>query len=1099
MANSFIMNFKPMRYSLQKELYQHRIDVIVVAIFALVAGVVSFMTALQVPEPILTDFYALDVWFGSDVPNVFGNMTSLRSEFGRNNKHPLFPIMVFPIVWILGKLFQLDMVTAARLATSLAAALWLGLLYVLFRLMQLSRLEAIVFSLLGLVSAASLFWFAVPESFSFGSLTILIGLVFAFLTQTYQFAPFWYVVVGVLTIGITITNWMVAIFATIVNFRWKKAAIITLVTLVVTNIIWVFQRVVFVNTGFPFQPRTFFGEKEFIAELAKGSVLSAMSSFLYQTMIMPAVQFGEHALRPGWPKLDVDALAPGSGGFWGTVAAIAWTGLIALGLWGFFTTQKYKKFRIVLGLTILGQMAMHSIYGAELEETFIYSLHFAPLLLTVAAFSMLTPLRWVALALASGLVVSAGINNVTLFNQVTGKLMYYGTPQQQVEAQMRLRPSDSWSRSEGHVVLASPGSDQERKAYHEPGGSFSPAVGSFGVSIWLVDGNGHIQATSDTLPLEKIQQQLTAVAGQSIPGIATTTEFYQSAWSPLKPGNWQFSLQRVGNANLKPVLVVRSVGPAGGAIHTLNWNGDRLLINDRWAVQNLPPGTKVYLGSETAADWKRQTATGTQFQDERGWGYARLELGSGDRWNLVVADTTPATATAGAIAEPASPLQLDLPNRQFVDSLNAQISHIRMGLVGNQTRPNDPVEHPLPRLRDGAYQLVALARSGQLETARKLSPYFAETDFLNGIEPEADIPAMGIWALETVAEQLNDPQYDQFIWQHVRRKAGLIMEMLSTNRPGYPVAKESRFPFSEHPDFVRVDLFGGNVINSPNLVSLEKSASIMSYRALLDAAKLADRVKQPQEAQRWRAAADRLQAAWQKKFHPYFTKLDQTYTTGLWPSWLAASNQQAFTEKLQKHWDASYDAQGAPLEQPEDTFFNVAEMHQWLLLGRSDRVWPTLQWFWNHQASPGLYTWWGQASNPNGILTPQNLSQWARVRGWIDPPHITPHYWSAAEMALLQLDMLTYLDPSSRSPNLVIGAGIPKEWLNQPIRVNGLLVDGKVVNWAWDGQQMRVELQGDRLPIKLGAAFPPNTPVQVVPLKLPEAPANKTERTVERV
>ena len=55
-----------------------------------------------------------------------------------------------------------------------------------------------------------------------------------------------------------------------------------------------------------------------------------------------------------------------------------------------------------------------------------------------------------------------------------------------VKRAMGQRPEDPWPRGWGHVVLASPGSQQPAKGYHEPGGSFSPAAGSFGVSIGCV-------------------------------------------------------------------------------------------------------------------------------------------------------------------------------------------------------------------------------------------------------------------------------------------------------------------------------------------------------------------------------------------------------------------------------------------------------------------------------------------------------------------------------------------------------------------------------------------------------------------------------------
>ena len=55
------------------------------------------------------------------------------------------------------------------------------------------------------------------------------------------------------------------------------------------------------------------------------------------------------------------------------------------------------------------------------------------------------------------------------------------TQREIVKRAMSQRGDDPWPRGAAHVVLAIPGSQQPEKGYHEPGGSFSPAVGSFGV------------------------------------------------------------------------------------------------------------------------------------------------------------------------------------------------------------------------------------------------------------------------------------------------------------------------------------------------------------------------------------------------------------------------------------------------------------------------------------------------------------------------------------------------------------------------------------------------------------------------------------------
>ncbi len=1075
MSQEKLFDVKTIKLFIHKQLYPYQMDIVIALILAIAMMGTCFFASQQIPDPVLTDFYAQDAWFGSDLPTVFGNITSFKSDFGRNNKHPLFPILVFPFIYGFGKLFSLESVTATRLVLALVAALWLALLYILFRLIGCQRLDATIFSALGLASSASIFWFVVPDSFPFASLTILLGLVFVALTQFRKFSPVWYITVNVLTLGITITNWMVGLLATIVNYRWKKAAQITALTLLVTTAIWFVQRVGFSNTGFPFQLKTFIGEKKFISGPEHGSILSALSSFVYQTIVMPAVHFTASVSRPGWPTLDVDPLIPTSGSIWGLVAVFAWTGLLALGIGGFCSAKTHPKLRIVLGFTILGQLLLHSVYGTQ--ETFLYSLHFAPLLLSVVAFSSLTRFRWIGLGLACVVAVSAGINNRSLFNQVTVGLLDYGTPRQQVQAQMRVRSADYWSRSEGHVVLGVAGSGAEEKAYYEPGGSFSPKVGSFGVAIWMVGRDGTVRTTSDSIPLNQIQQKFIDTEGQAIPGVIAKTDFYEAAWSAIKPNIWQLALNVPANSPDQPVLVVRSVGPAGGDIKALNWDGQRLLVNDRWAVKNLPAQTKVYLGSERSPAWIRQQSTATQWQDEKGWGYARLVLEPGDTSNLVIEDLKPESKQAVKLGAMASNPVLSLPNAQFAESFNAQIAHLKMGIVGNQTRPGDPIDYALPRFRDGAYEVVALARAGDLELAKQLAPYFAATDFLNGIQPEADIPALGVWVLTTIANQLNQPDYDQSIWQDVRRKAALIVDLQTSNRPGYPVVAGSSFPFSEYPDFLDQELVAGKMAASPGLIGLDASANLMSYRALFDAATLADRVKQSNLASRWRSQAAQLQTAWQQAFDQYFVEMDATYSNGLWPSGMAAANQKAFLQGLETRWKEAHDERGNLRLLPENTHFNLAEAHQWLLLNRVDRVWSTLQWFWAHQASPGLYTWWGK--HDDGGSVPASLSQWYRFRGWVNPPHVTPYYWTAAEMLLLQLDMLTYVDQAATTPTLVIGAGIPKDWLNQPISIKDLLVNGNGVNWMWDGKQMIVQIQGKPMNVRLGGAFPASTPVKI--------------------
>ncbi|MEI8196920.1 MAG: hypothetical protein WCI73_13550, partial [Phycisphaerae bacterium] len=100
------------------------------------------------------------------------------------------------------------------------------------------------------------------------------------------------------------------------------------------------------------------------------------------------------------------------------------------------------------------------------------------------------------------------------------------TPRQIVLEAMKKRPADPWPRGRGHVVLGIPGSPQGQKAYHEPGGSFSPAPGSFGVSIWFQRFDDPTMLTSDQVALGEVHQQYLWPTADAVPAIQTQTPTY---------------------------------------------------------------------------------------------------------------------------------------------------------------------------------------------------------------------------------------------------------------------------------------------------------------------------------------------------------------------------------------------------------------------------------------------------------------------------------------------------------------------------------------------------------------------------------------------
>lgn len=639
-----------------------------------------------------------------------------------------------------------------------------------------------------------------------------------------------------------------------------------------------------------------------------------------------------------------------------------------------------------------------------------------------------------------------------------------GSAREIVQRAMQERPGDPWPRGLAHVVLATPGSQQPEKAYHEPGGSFSPAVGSFGVAIWVRDAAGNLKTTSDALPMSDIRQRFTWPDPQGVPAIATTTPHYEATWSYGAPGSAALELTSCGADQGRLEVVIRSVGPAGGPINKLSWNGSQLLINDTWSVAIAPQPKAVWLGHEGDPNWAHQQAPMISWSGTDGWGCARIELAGGpckiSLHNAVAAVPNPLRCPSVR-----SRLQLDLPDARFVDSLNAQAAHLLMGLLDKRTPPGEPTNYPLAWQRDGVAVVAGLVRAGQLEVARQLAEYFAENDFFGGFGAEGDAPGQGLRVLADVAGRLRDPDFDRWLWPHVERKAALILKMAVADQP-------LRMPYvgpivPQHLKRNDLDLVceparDGLIAGRMDFGRRSSYITAVSCSGLRGAAALARRLQHAEQALLWRSTSDRLQQAWLKTTQ---WNEQRTYISGLWPTWIAAPPKSVYREHLAQFSNPK-------IFEPW-TYFCAAVGHQWVFLDEPGRAWETLNWFWGRQTSPGLYTWWEGTGEEN------TFHLWENIRGWVRPPYVTPHYWTAGEVLAMQTDMLVYVDEAQAEPVLVIGGGIPAAWINQPMRVAGLPTSAGVVDWTWKDGKACVTLHGDPIKVRLGVAFGPAAKLEI--------------------
>jgi hypothetical protein len=150
------------------------------------------------------------------------------------------------------------------------------------------------------------------------------------------------------------------------------------------------------------------------------------------------------------------------------------------------------------------------------------------------------------------------------------------------------------------------------------------------------------------------------------------------------------------------------------------------------------------------------------------------------------------------------------------------------------------------------------------------------------------------------------------------------------------------------------------------------------------------------------------------------------------------------------------------------TYFEVARAHQHLILGDAESAWGAVDALVAMSPMPGLGVLWeGDGGDED---------DWRNYRASASAPALTPHYWASAELMLFALEGLAYVDETDGRA-LVIGAGMRREWLAEPVAVQGVGTLAGVVDWTWNGGQVSVILEDADIPIRLGPEFPPRTPI----------------------
>lgn len=647
---------------------------------------------------------------------------------------------------------------------------------------------------------------------------------------------------------------------------------------------------------------------------------------------------------------------------------------------------------------------------------------------------------------------------------------------------MEARPSGIWPRGYGHVLLGIPGSHEDEKAYLEPGGSFSPGFGTFGIQLLAENADGEVEVASDFVPLAEMRQSWAWPLTGTVPGVRIETQDYSALWSMPDGRHWRLDLSSRRHPHV--VVAIRSLGPAGGPVTNAVWDGRAIRLNDRWDLvaadtpREIRIGyqnpTNLAIGEITSSQFGlgprilRSTTPSTGLDQTNGWGRIVLVFGRGT--TLVIEDRKPPAPNPLAWRGTLPGVSVETPDDRFEDCLKAQVAQMLMGLVGTNSRPVDPNHHPVGRMRESAAIAVALARAGQVAVGQQLCGTLAREDFLGEMGAEADGPGLSLWAILEVAAIAQSRAFDQWLLPHVDRKVRLIEGLIqATETVRFPWTgplvprRLSREDAAVVADAARNGLIQGRVGRQrPDLY-----VNATAHAGLRAAAAFHLRTNRRTESVRIAGIADVLQLAWNQSAAKRTDPEPWAAAFGPHPGWVA-EDPRTFQRLLQSARAAARTTNDVPSTRPEHPTLLATEAHQWLLLGDPGRAWKDLNWFWSNQVSPDLYSWWegsGEEDFPD---------RWEGVRGWVMPPYLSPQYGTAAEVTLLQLAMLAYAEGSTPNPILVVGAGVPREWLEEPIGVGSLQTAHGPVAWNWDPASRKVRVRAPGFAqnsVRLSGAF----------------------------
>lgn len=585
---------------------------------------------------------------------------------------------------------------------------------------------------------------------------------------------------------------------------------------------------------------------------------------------------------------------------------------------------------------------------------------------------------------------------------------------------------DMPNKGKTHLFLGHPMSSGLDKTVVEPGNAFSPGVWTLGVSLAVKNGELVAPQTAE-LPLAFDACPPVTVSEYTVGGAQVRSELCH-----LGGRGWQgvdFFRATISRDVEEAALVITDVGPAGGKIRDILWDGSVLQVvgGPKFEFETsvdvtVLPADESHDSPFAMVRFQRELAVRVSHGYE-GRAFQPFELKPQPRHSMTV---TEGFAEARRQWKEALPARIYAPDPRVETMWEQTAFHMISAMECGLPRISVS-NYPIFWIRDCVIVLRALDLMGRSDLARIGCDYLLPIIFSGGFGAEADNPGEGLWILSEHALLTGDAEWAKKALPHLEARAAWVEKMLSAEEILYfPIdSRDTRGHYNIGSDVICMPHEGNHIHGRMDGHCPDYYINCWAFAGLRTAAEAAALTGAEALSKKWSETAAKLGRIINEELLPAFGNERDTCVAP-WPCGVPDGDVEALRGPFNKWYDENrLNPDGSRRREPLWTYFEAAQIHNAFLLGERDRAWACLDTFLSDEPCCGMSLF---TESDWGTVEMLPFATGGRGRGWLQKGAtggVTPHNWTTAEASVLLRDLFV----TEEDDGLRLLCGVPEKWL----------------------------------------------------------------------